>query len=73
MQLRMEPVVDPETATPIRDNTGLPQLGQVPRNLGLRLIQGIVQLADAQLNLPIEQHQTAQAQGMGERRKKCIN
>jgi len=63
----MDAVVNPQAVAPVRHQSELAQLRQMPRDVRLGRAKGIGQLADAELLVLHEQHQTAQARVVGER------
>jgi hypothetical protein len=57
--------MNPQTLTPIRDQTQLTQLGQVPRDMRLCGADRMGQLAHAKLLVPNEQDQAPESRLMG--------
>jgi hypothetical protein len=60
-QLWMETVMDPQALAPVRHQTDLPEVRQMPRDVRLRRADGVGELADAQLFVPQEEQQAAQS------------
>jgi len=58
--------MNPRALAPVGHQSELPQVGQMPGDVGLRRTKRVGQLADAQLFVPQEKHQTAQAGVMGQ-------